>query len=236
MLYLSDVSAYYGNVQALRGISFEVNEGEMVALIGSNGAGKTTTLRTISGLLARTAGHITFMGEEIGGLPPFEVIKRGIAHSPEGRRVWPDMTVFENLRMGGYLRKDADGLKEDFDKMYALFPILAERRHQMAGSLSGGEQQMLAIARALLSRPTLLLLDEPSLGLAPIMVERVAETAVALNRSGMTILLVEQNANLALIVSSRAYVLQTGRIILSGKSGELLANGEVRKVYLGKSD
>ncbi len=236
MLYLSDVSAYYGNVQALRGISFEVNEGEMVALIGSNGAGKTTTLRTISGLLARTAGHITFMGEEIGGLPPFEVIKRGIAHSPEGRRVWPDMTVFENLRMGGYLRKDADGLKEDFDKMYALFPILAERRHQMAGSLSGGEQQMLAIARALLSRPKLLLLDEPSLGLAPIMVERVAETAVALNRSGMTILLVEQNANLALIVSSRAYVLQTGRIILSGKSVELLANGEVRKVYLGKSD
>ncbi len=146
------------------------------------------------------------------------------------------MTVFENLRMGGYLRKDADGLKEDFEKMYALFPILAERRHQMAGSLSGGEQQMLAIARALLSRPKLLLLDEPSLGLAPIMVERVAETAVALNRSGMTILLVEQNANLALMVSSRAYVLQTGRIILSGKSGELLANGEVRKVYLGKSD
>ena len=236
MLYLSDVSAYYGNVQALRGISFEVNEGEMVALIGSNGAGKTTTLRTISGLLARAAGHITFMGEEIGGLPPFEIIKMGIAHSPEGRRVWPDMTVFENLRMGGYLRKDADGLKEDFDKMYALFPILAERRRQMAGSLSGGEQQMLAIARALLSRPKLLLLDEPSLGLAPIMVERVAETAVALNRSGMTILLVEQNANLALMVSSRAYVLQTGRIILSGKSGELLANGEVRKVYLGKSD
>jgi branched-chain amino acid transport system ATP-binding protein len=236
MLALSEVTAYYGNVQALRGVSFEVREGEMVALIGSNGAGKTTTLRTISGLLAPSAGRITFMGKEIGGLPPFEIIKRGIAHSPEGRRVWPDMTVFENLRMGGYLRKDARGLKEDFDRMYALFPILAQRRDQPAGSLSGGEQQMLAIARALLSRPRLLLLDEPSLGLAPIMVERVAEAAAALNRSGVTILLVEQNANLALTISSRAYVLQTGRIILSGKSSELLANDEVRKVYLGKTD
>ncbi len=235
MLSLSEVTAYYGNVQALRDISFEVKEGEMVALIGSNGAGKTTTLRAISGLLAPAAGRITFMGKEIGGLPPFAIIKKGIAHSPEGRRVWPDMTVFENLRMGGYLRKDAGGLKEDFDRMYALFPILGQRRDQPAGSLSGGEQQMLAIARALLSRPKLLLLDEPSLGLAPIMVERVAETAVALNRSGVTVLLVEQNANLALTISSRAYVLQTGRIILSGKSSELLANDEVRKVYLGKT-
>ena len=235
MLSLTGVVTYYGNVQALKGISFEVKAGEMVALIGSNGAGKTTVLRTISGLLSPRSGEILFQGEEIGGRPPFEIIKKGIAHCPEGRRVWPDMTVFENLRMGGYLRKDAGGIKEDLERMYALFPRLVERRGQLAGSLSGGEQQMLAIARALMSKPTLLLLDEPSLGLAPIMVERVAETAVTLNRSGMTILLVEQNANLALTISCRAYVLQTGKIILSGASGDLLVNDEVRKVYLGKA-
>jgi branched-chain amino acid transport system ATP-binding protein len=235
MLSLTGIVTYYGNVQALKGISFEVKAGEMVALIGSNGAGKTTVLRTISGLLSPRSGEIVFQGEGIGGRPPFEIIKKGIAHCPEGRRVWPDMTVFENLRMGGYLRKDAGGIKEDLERMYALFPRLVERRGQLAGSLSGGEQQMLAIARALMSKPTLLLLDEPSLGLAPIMVERVAETAVTLNRSGMTILLVEQNANLALTISCRAYVLQTGKIILSGASGGLLVNDEVRKVYLGKA-
>jgi branched-chain amino acid transport system ATP-binding protein len=236
MLSLNGIVTYYGNVLALKGISFEVSEGEMVALIGSNGAGKTTTLRTISGLLSPRSGEIQFQAEEIGGRPPFEIIKRGIAHCPEGRRVWPDMTVFENLRMGGYLRKDPGGIKEDLGKMYALFPRLIERRDQLAGSLSGGEQQMLAIARALMSKPKLLLLDEPSLGLAPIMVERVAETVVALNQSGMTILLVEQNANLALKISSRAYVLQVGKVILSGKSNDLLVNDEVRKVYLGKTN
>jgi branched-chain amino acid transport system ATP-binding protein len=236
MLSLNGVVVYYGNVQALKGISLKVMGGEMVALIGSNGAGKTTTLRTVSGLLSPRSGEIRFQDELISGLPPFEIIKRGIAHCPEGRRVWPDMTVFENLRMGGYLRKGSAEIKGDLEKMYALFPRLKERRNQLAGSLSGGEQQMLAIARALMSKPKLLLLDEPSLGLAPIMVERVAETVVKLNQTGTTILLVEQNANLALKISSRAYVLQVGRITLFGKASDLLVNDEVRKVYLGKAN
>ncbi len=236
MLSLNGVVTYYGNIQALRGISLEVKEGEMVALIGSNGAGKTTTLRTISGLLATHSGEIRFRGEAIHSIPPFEIIRRGIAHCPEGRRVWPDMTVFENLRMGAYLRKDLLEVKNDLEKMYDLFPILKDRRNQIAGSLSGGEQQMLAIARALMSKPKLLLLDEPSLGLAPIVVERVAETITSLNQAGTTILLVEQNANLALTISSRAYVLQVGRIILSGNAKDLLENEEVQKVYLGKAN
>jgi len=233
MLTANEIVTYYGNVQALKGISFQVMDGEMVALIGSNGAGKSTTLRTISGLLSPSSGEIRFRNESIGGCPPFEIIKKGIAHCPEGRRVWPDMTVFENLRMGAYLRKDAEALKQDFERMYTLFPVLRERRNQPAGSFSGGEQQMLAIARALMSKPSLLLLDEPSLGLAPIMVERVAETVVSLKQSGISILLVEQNANLALKISSRAYVLQVGRIILTGKSSDLLVNDGVRKAYLG---
>jgi len=233
MLAVNEIVTHYGNVQALKGISFQVMDGEMVALIGSNGAGKSTTLRTISGLLSPSSGEIRFQNENIGGWPPFEIIKMGIAHCPEGRRVWPHMTVFENIRMGAYLRKDAEPLKQDLERMYTLFPILRERRDQPAGSFSGGEQQMLAIARALISKPNLLLLDEPSLGLAPMMVERVAETVVNLNQSGMSILLVEQNANLALKISSRAYVLQVGRIILAGKSSDLLTNDEVRKVYLG---
>lgn len=236
MLSLNEVVTYYGNIQALKGISLEVEEGEMVALIGSNGAGKTTTLRTISGILAAHSGEIRFRGELIHSIPSFEIIKRGIAHCPEGRRVWPDMTVFENLRMGAYLRKDLVEMKDDLEKMYVLFPILKDRRNQLAGSLSGGEQQMLAIARALMSKPKLLLLDEPSLGLAPIVVERVAETITSLNQAGATILLVEQNANLALTISSRAYVLQVGKIILSGVSKDLLVNEEVRKVYLGKAN
>jgi branched-chain amino acid transport system ATP-binding protein len=235
MLSLDRVSTFYGNIQALREISLDVNAGEMVALIGSNGAGKTTTLRTISGLLPTQSGEIRFLGEPIHSIPPFEIIKRGIAHCPEGRRVWPDMTVFENLRMGGYLRKDFASVRDDLDRMYTLFPILKERRHQMAGSLSGGEQQMLAIGRALMSKPKLLLLDEPSLGLAPIIVERVAETATSLNQAGTTILLVEQNARLALMISSRAYVLQVGRIILFGQSKDLLQNEEVQKAYLGRA-
>ena len=209
---------------------------EMVALIGSNGAGKTTTLRTISGLLPTHSGEIRFRGEPIHSIPPFEIIKRGIAHCPEGRRVWPDMTVFDNLRMGAYLRKDLSEMKNDLEKMYVLFPILEDRRNQLAGSLSGGEQQMLAIARALMSKPKLLLLDEPSLGLAPIVVERVAETITSLNQAGTTILLVEQNAKLALMISSRAYVLQVGRIILFGSSKDLLVNQEVQKAYLGRAN
>jgi len=236
MLSLNGVVTYYGNIQALRGISLEVKEGEMVALIGSNGAGKTTTLRTISGLLPTHSGEIHFQGEPIHSIPPFEIIKRGIAHCPEGRRVWPDMTVFENLRMGAYLRKDPLGMKNDLEKMYVLFPILEDRRNQLAGSLSGGEQQMLAIARALMSKPKLLLLDEPSLGLAPIVVERVAETITSLNQAGTTILLVEQNAKLALMISSRAYVLQVGRIILFGYSKDLAVNEEVQKAYLGRAN
>ena len=236
MLSLNGVVTYYGNIQALRGISLEVKEGEMVALIGSNGAGKTTALRTISGLLPIHSGEIRFRGEPIHSIPPFEIIKRGIAHCPEGRRVWPDMTVFENLRMGAYLRKDLSEMKNDLEKMYLLFPILEDRRNQLAGSLSGGEQQMLAIARALMSKPKLLLLDEPSLGLAPIVVERVAETITSLNQAGTTILLVEQNAKLALMISSRAYVLQVGRIILFGYSKDLLVNQEVQKAYLGRAN
>jgi len=236
MLSLSGVVTYYGNNQALRGISLEVREGEMVALIGSNGAGKSTTLRTISGLLPIHSGEILFRGEPIHSIPPFEIIKRGIAHCPEGRRVWPDMTVFENLRMGAYLRKDLNETKKDLEKMYGLFPILEDRGNQLAGSLSGGEQQMLAIARALMSKPELLLLDEPSLGLAPIVVERVADTITSLNQAGTTILLVEQNAKLALMISSRAYVLQVGRIILFGFSKDLLVNEEVQKAYLGRAN
>ena len=236
MLSLNEVVTYYGNIQALKGISLEVEEGEMVALIGSNGAGKTTTLRTISGLLPTHSGEIRFREEPIHSIPPFEIIRRVIAHCPEGRRVWPDMTVFENLRMGAYLRKDLLEVKDDLEKIYDLFPILKERRNQIAGSLSGGEQQMLAIARALMSKPKLLLLDEPSLGLAPIVVERVAATITSLNQAGATILLVEQNANLALTISSRAYVLQVGKIILSGVSKDLMVNEEVRKVYLGKAN
>lgn len=236
MLYLNEVTTYYGTIQALRGISLTVKEGEMVALIGSNGAGKSTTLRTISGLLSPHSGEIRFREEMIHGIPPFEIVRKGIAHCPEGRRVWPEMTVFENLRMGAYLRKDPSGMENDLVRMYALFPILEERKSQLAGSLSGGEQQMLAIARALMSRPKLLLLDEPSLGLAPIVVERVAETIVKLNQSGTTILLVEQNASLALMISKRAYVLQVGKIVLSGNSNDLLTHAEVRKAYLGRAD
>jgi branched-chain amino acid transport system ATP-binding protein len=236
MLSLKGVVSYYGNIQVLKGISLDVREGEMVALIGSNGAGKTTTLRTISGILSTHSGEICFRGEPIHSIPPFGIIKRGIAHCPEGRRVWPDMTVLENLRMGAYLRKDFSEMKNDLEKMYELFPILKERRNQVAGSLSGGEQQMLAIARALMSKPKLLLLDEPSLGLAPIVVERVAETITSLNQAGTTILLVEQNAKLALMISSRAYVLQVGKIILFGNSKDLLMNEEVQKAYLGRAN
>ena len=233
MLVMNEVVTTYGNIRALRGISLEINEGEIVALIGSNGAGKTTTLKTISGLLSPLSGQILFRGDVISGLQPHEIIRKNIAHCPEGRRVWPDMTVFENIMMGGYLRTDMSELNVDIEKIYVLFPILKKRGSQLAGSLSGGEQQMLAIARALMSRPKLLLLDEPSLGLSPLMVERVAETVVKLNQEGTTILLVEQNANLALTISSRAYVLQVGKIQLSGSSHDLIMNEEVRKVYLG---
>ena len=236
MLNVNEVVTHYGNIQALKGISLEVNRGEIVALIGSNGAGKTTTLKTISGLLSVSFGAILLEQESIHSLSPFEIVRRGIAHCPEGRRVWPDMTVFENLQMGAYLINKRSKVEQNLKEMYKLFPVLRERRNQMAGSLSGGEQQMLAIARAFMSNPKILLLDEPSLGLAPIVVERLAETIIALNQNGVTILLVEQNAKLALTISSRAYVMSVGTISLSGQSNDLLRNDLVQKTYLGLRD
>jgi branched-chain amino acid transport system ATP-binding protein len=232
LLELQDVHTYYGSIEALRGISIEVEEGEVVTLIGANGAGKSTTLRSISGLTPPRAGSIKFDGREIGETPPQEIVKLGISQSPEGRRVFPRMTVRENLELGAFLRKD-ESLEEDIQRVYRLFPRLEERAKQKAGTMSGGEQQMLAIGRALMSNPKLLLLDEPSMGLAPILVERIYETIAEINKQGTTILLVEQNANYALEVSSRGYVLQTGEVTMAAESGSLRENPEVQKAYLG---
>jgi len=233
MLVLEDINVYYGAIHALKGISFEVNQGEIVTLIGSNGAGKSTSLKTISGLLRPKTGKITFKGENLAIVAPQTIVSKGISQVPEGRRVFANMTVIENLELGAYLRKDKAGIKQDMQHVYELFPRLLERNKQISGTLSGGEQQMLAMGRALMSKPQLLLLDEPSMGLAPILVKQIFSIIKEINASGTTILLVEQNAHMALSIANRAYVLETGKIVLSGDSKELAASEEVRKAYLG---
>jgi branched-chain amino acid transport system ATP-binding protein len=233
VLVLEGVAARYGRVTALDGVSLTVGAGEFVCLIGANGAGKTTTLKTISGLLHPAAGRIVFDGEEIHRLPPQQIIRRGVAHCPEGRRVFPYMTVRENLEMGAYARDDSASVMIDLERVFAHFPILAERRRQSAGTLSGGEQQMLAIGRALMARPRLLLFDEPSLGLAPTVVETVFGIIAGIQRDGTTVLMVEQNAYLALQLATRAYVMETGRITLEGPARALLDHELVKRAYLG---
>jgi branched-chain amino acid transport system ATP-binding protein len=233
VLTLDGVAARYGRVNALDGVSITVGAAELVCLIGANGAGKTTALKTISGLVRAVAGRIVFDGREIHRLSPQEILRRGIAHCPEGRRVFPHMTVRENLEMGAYVRTDAGAVAADLDRVLAHFPILAERRRQPAGTLSGGEQQMLAIGRALMARPRLILFDEPSLGLAPAMVETVFEIIGGIQREGTTVLMVEQNAWMALGIATRAYVMETGRITLEGPARELAANERVKQAYLG---
>ena len=232
LLELKDVHTYYGNIEALKGISLTVEEGEIVTLIGSNGAGKSTTLRSISGLTPPRSGSISFAGNQIGETPPQEIVSMGISQSPEGRKVFQRMTVRDNLELGAYLRRDAN-IEKDFARVYELFPRLEERQKQHAGTMSGGEQQMLAIGRALMANPKLLLLDEPSMGIAPILVERIYETIVEINKQGTTILLVEQNANFALGISARGYVLETGTVALTDDASALQGNPEVQKAYLG---
>jgi branched-chain amino acid transport system ATP-binding protein len=235
LLELASVDTYYGNIQALHEITIKVEQGEIVTLIGSNGAGKTTTLRAIAGVVRPRAGTISFNGRSLATVPPNEIVRLGIAHSPEGRRIFPRMTVKENLEMGAYARIDKENLPADFDRVFALFPRLRERLGQKGGTLSGGEQQMLAIGRALMARPKLVLLDEPSMGLAPVLVELVFKTIQEINVQGITVLLVEQNAHMALSIAHRGYVLQTGRIVLANTAAELAANETVRKAYLGEN-
>lgn len=233
MLEMHDVHAFYGNIEALKGISLKVEQGEIVTLIGANGAGKTTTLRTITGLLKPRQGKILLEGEDLTAYKPHEIVQKGVAMVPEGRGVFSRLTVLENLELGAYLRKDRQGIKQDLERVYELFPRLKERRNQVAGTLSGGEQQMLAIGRALMSRPRLLLLDEPSMGLAPVLVEAIFEIIVEINRQGTTILLVEQNALMALSIAHRGYVLRTGEIVLANTAENLRNNEMVQKTYLG---
>jgi branched-chain amino acid transport system ATP-binding protein len=234
LLSVTDLRVSYGAIEALRGVSLEVREGEVVALIGANGAGKTTTLRAISGMLRAAGGEVRLHGEPVTGQPSHRLVARGMAHAPEGRGIFLNLTTRENLELGAWLRKDRAGVREDLDKAFALFPVLAERRDQVAGTLSGGEQQMLAVARALMSRPRLLLLDEPSLGLAPQVVERIFGVLRDVNETGVSLLLVEQNAHKALRLAHRAYVLETGAVTMEGTGRELLASPEVRKAYLGE--
>lgn len=233
MLKIDNINVYYGAIHALKGISVDVNEGEIVTLIGANGAGKSTILRTISGLLKPKTGKIEFEGKNIAGMAAQDIVKLSISQVPEGRRVFSNMTVLENLELGAYIRNDSKGIKEDLEKVFVRFPKLAERRSQLAGTMSGGEQQMLAMGRALMSRPRLLLLDEPSMGLAPLLVREIFSIIKEINASGTTVLLVEQNAHMALSIAHRAYVLETGRITLAGDAKELAASEEVRKAYLG---
>ena len=233
LLEVENIHSYYGNIEALKGISIHVEEGEIVSLIGGNGAGKTTTLRGISGLLPPREGTINFNGEDLSRYKAHELVSKGIAMVPEGRGVFSKLSVLENLEMGAYHRSDKDGIAEDLQKMYQLFPRLEERRTQVAGTLSGGEQQMLATARALMSRPTLLLMDEPSMGLAPVLVEAIFSTIEEINKEGTTVLLVEQNAHMALQIASRGYVLQTGEIVLHDTAANLQQNEMVQKAYLG---
>jgi branched-chain amino acid transport system ATP-binding protein len=232
MLKLTDIHTFYGPIEALRGIDLEIRQGEIVCLIGNNGAGKSTALMTISGILKPKEGHILFEGEQISGIPPHEIVRKGISQAPEGRRIFPKLTVRENLEMGGFSAKG--NFQSCIDMVFGLFPLLKERQQQPGGTLSGGEQQMLAIGRALMSSPKLLLLDEPSLGLAPIIVQKIFKTVKEINREGVTVLLVEQNARAALSLSNRGYVLENGRIALEGNGEDLLHNELVRKAYLGE--
>ncbi|HYB40594.1 MAG TPA: ABC transporter ATP-binding protein [Candidatus Methylomirabilis sp.] len=234
MLEVRDLHVYYGKIHALKGISFAVTQGEIVTLLGNNGAGKSTTLKTLSGLLAPRQGHVLLDGGSLADTPPHDVVKRGITHVPEGRRIFNRLSVQENLAMGAYTRSDRE-VAADMDRVFAIFPRLKERRAQVAGTLSGGEQQMLAIGRALMAKPRLLLLDEPSMGLAPVLVEQIFETIRTINAQGVTVLLVEQNAAMALSIAGRGYVLETGRIALEGRAAELAVNPEVRRAYLGEA-
>ena len=234
LLEVEGIHSYYGNIHALMGISLKIEEGEVVTLIGSNGAGKTTTLRSIQGILPPREGKIVFRGEELQGKPAHDMIGKGIAQSPEGRKIFPRMSVLENLEMGAYHRTDRAGIQQDMQRVYDLFPRLEERARQEAGTMSGGEQQMLAIGRALMGRPKLLLLDEPSMGLAPVLVERIFQTIEEINRQGTTILLVEQNANVALEIATRGYVLETGKIVNAASAEKLRQDPKVREAYLGE--
>ena len=234
MLTLDQLYVNYGAIKALKSISCQVKKGEIVALIGANGAGKTTILNAISGIVPTLSGSVTFLGETISGVPPHEIVKRGISQVPEGRRVFANMSVLENLEMGAYIRNDKAAILEEIDQVFSRFPRLLERKKQLAKTLSGGEQQMLAMGRALMSRPKLLLLDEPSMGLAPMLVAQIFSIIQEINASGTTIMLVEQNANMALSIAHRAYVLETGEVVLQGDAKELAANPEVRKAYLGE--
>ncbi|NWQ42920.1 ABC transporter ATP-binding protein [Bacillus sp. EB106-08-02-XG196] len=233
MLKVNGIDVFYGNIHALKGLSLEINEGEIVTLIGANGAGKSTLLKTLSGLLKPKSGTIEYLGSSISGKAPQAIVKSGISHVPEGRRVFANMSVEENLELGAYLRKDSAGIRKDIQSVYELFPRLQERRKQLSGTLSGGEQQMLAMGRAIMAKPKLLLLDEPSMGLAPLMVKTIFQIVEKINQDGTTILLVEQNANMALSVADRAYVIETGRIEISGTAAELQTSEEIKKAYLG---
>ncbi len=235
-LQVNDISVRYGKAEALRSVSMEADKGEIVSLIGSNGAGKTTTLKSISGLVPYHTGEILFQGKRLNGVAPHEIVRMGIAHVPEGRRVFSTMTVTENLELGAYLRNDRTGVARDLDRIYESFPVLRDRARQKAGSLSGGEQQMLAIARALMTSPTVLLLDEPSLGLSPKLVREVGRIVSTINKQGVTIVLIEQNARMALRLSHRAYILELGRIVLEGDARELMHDEKVRKAYLGSGE
>ena len=233
LLEINDLCVNYGMITALKGISFEVNEGEIVTLIGANGAGKTTTMQSIMGLIHPSHGEIYYDGQKINGIPSHKIVKLGMTQVPEGRRIFSELTVYENLLMGAYTRTDKDGIEKDFKDIYTLFPRLEERRNQIAGTLSGGEQQMLAMGSAIMSKPKLLMLDEPSMGLSPLLVDQVFEIIKHFHETGTTILLVEQNANKSLAISDRAYVLENGKIVLTGTCKELLASEEIKKAYLG---
>lgn len=234
MLEIKDLCVNYGVIKALKGISFEVNEGEVIALIGANGAGKTTTLHTITGLLSAKSGSIVLDGKDITRTPAHKIVKMGIAHVPEGRRIFQNLTVLDNIRLGAFTRKDKDAIAEDVEKVYKLFPRLEERKTQIAGTLSGGEQQMLAMGRALMSKPRIVVMDEPSMGLSPILVSEIFDIIESIRNQGTTVLLVEQNAKKALAISDRAYVLETGKIVLSGKASDLINDESVKKAYLGE--
>ena len=234
MLEVKDLEVYYGVIQAIKGISFEVNQGEVIALIGANGAGKTTTLHTVTGLISPKKGQVIFEGKDITKLPAHKIVSMGMAHVPEGRRVFAELSVYENLKMGAYTRKDKTDIVESLQNVYKRFPRLEDRKNQMAGTLSGGEQQMLAMGRALMSKPKLILMDEPSMGLSPILVNEIFDIIRSVSESGTTVLLVEQNAKKALAIADRAYVLETGNIVLEGRAKDLLEDDSIKKAYLGE--